>query len=250
MAKRLELTGKRFGKLVALEDIGNNSRGYSMWRCRCDCGNITDVKGSSLMNGDTKSCGCLKGLDLTGRRFGKLVALESVGRRNNWLLWRCKCDCGKITDVASGNLTSGHTLSCGCLREETKLKNRRDKQPDLTGKRFGKLVVLKSEVDSNGKLLWKCKCDCGNIRLLSTTELTHKYNGKKSCGCLWKQNITKRGEIELTGRKIGQLEIIGKSERKNSICWKCKCSCGKIIEVSQVDLITQSIKSCGQCKNK
>lgn len=58
--------------------------------------------------------------DLTGQRFGRLVAVESVGRdsRSTYRLWRCICDCGNECYVNTNNLTSGDTRSCGCLKSE------------------------------------------------------------------------------------------------------------------------------------
>ena len=55
--------------------------------------------------------------DLTGMKFGRLtvVRIESEHIPVSWL---CKCECGKEKIVRSGNLTSGNTRSCGCLRNE------------------------------------------------------------------------------------------------------------------------------------
>lgn len=55
--------------------------------------------------------------DLTGRRFGRLLVLEPITERSihKKILWRCMCDCGKETAVATGELNSGATKSCGCL---------------------------------------------------------------------------------------------------------------------------------------
>lgn len=55
----IDLTGHRFGKLVVIERVGSR-RGNALWRCHCDCGNTTEVVSSSLNNGETKSCGCLR----------------------------------------------------------------------------------------------------------------------------------------------------------------------------------------------
>lgn len=54
--------------------------------------------------------------DLTGRRFGKLIALERVGRRvsDGSAYWRCVCDCGATTVTSSNKLLQGKTTSCGC----------------------------------------------------------------------------------------------------------------------------------------
>lgn len=51
--------------------------------------------------------------DLTGQRFGRLVALSYEAGK-----WTCQCDCGNITQAIGGNLRSGNTTSCGCFRAE------------------------------------------------------------------------------------------------------------------------------------
>lgn len=65
--------------------------------------------------------------DLTGQRFGRLVAIEldddyisPAGYRKK--RWRCKCDCGNNVTVWAGNLLSGHTYSCGCAHLEKMAK--------------------------------------------------------------------------------------------------------------------------------
>lgn len=52
--------GQRFGRLVVLDPVGNNEKGSYVYRCKCDCGNTCDVSAENLINGDTKSCGCLQ----------------------------------------------------------------------------------------------------------------------------------------------------------------------------------------------
>ncbi len=58
MGKLIDLTGQRFGRLTV---VGRSfvRKGQLFWTCRCDCGNICDVQGSSLRGGRTSSCGCL-----------------------------------------------------------------------------------------------------------------------------------------------------------------------------------------------
>lgn len=58
----IDLTGERFSHLVVIEYAGKNHRRESLWRCRCDCGNETIVRGDVLRRGTTKGCGCGKGL--------------------------------------------------------------------------------------------------------------------------------------------------------------------------------------------
>lgn len=60
------------------------------------------------------------------------------------------------------------------------------KKIDLTGQRFGRLVVL-CEDHSHGKLMWRCRCDCGNEVLALSGNLRKEYGGTKSCGCRHKE---------------------------------------------------------------
>lgn len=60
MAAFLNLTGRRFGRWLVVEVFGASPDGNYRWICRCDCGTEKDVKSQNLMNGCSKSCGCLK----------------------------------------------------------------------------------------------------------------------------------------------------------------------------------------------
>lgn len=57
-------------------------------------------------------------VDISGNRFGKLVAVERCGELVSRSLWLCKCDCGKDAVVSISNLRNGHTKSCGCSVSE------------------------------------------------------------------------------------------------------------------------------------
>ena len=59
-SKRLDLTGKKFGRLTAINIIGKTKYGVCVWQCLCDCGNLKNVPVTYLTQGYTKSCGCLK----------------------------------------------------------------------------------------------------------------------------------------------------------------------------------------------
>lgn len=59
-----------------------------------------------------------KFLDLSGQKFGLLVVIKFVGRKNNHSYFLCKCECGNETEVTSNNLRRNHTTSCGCLNEK------------------------------------------------------------------------------------------------------------------------------------
>lgn len=57
--KKMDLTNKRFGRLIALTEKEERSGGHILWHCLCDCGKTVDVVGTNLIHGHTKSCGCL-----------------------------------------------------------------------------------------------------------------------------------------------------------------------------------------------
>ena len=127
-----DLAGQKFGKLTVVEFVKlerRNPKGKpytkALWRCKCECGNETTVRGSSLTSGTTTSCGCVrkeqlskKRKDLTGQKFGKLSVIkykgpDSVSRSP---MYEVKCDCGNTKTVRGSNLTSGRTKSCGRCR--------------------------------------------------------------------------------------------------------------------------------------
>ena len=59
MTRMIDLTGQRFGRLVALRREGTAASGNAKWLCQCDCGNQVSVNGYNLRHGITRSCGCL-----------------------------------------------------------------------------------------------------------------------------------------------------------------------------------------------
>lgn len=59
MGKKLDLRGKKFGRLVVVERSHQDNHNKYHWRCNCDCGKETLVVTGQLINGRTKSCGCL-----------------------------------------------------------------------------------------------------------------------------------------------------------------------------------------------
>lgn len=74
-----DLTGRKFGKLTVLHRDTSKKYNRPYWVCQCECGNIHSVKGSSLVCGTTKSCGCLKNRITHGDAVnGKRTRLASI----------------------------------------------------------------------------------------------------------------------------------------------------------------------------
>lgn len=84
MSARLDITGKRFGHLIALERIALKVGSMSFWKCACDCGLETVVIGRNLTTGNTTSCSC--------RSFGKSIPVHSMPEYKCWchMIYRCE----------------------------------------------------------------------------------------------------------------------------------------------------------------
>jgi hypothetical protein len=63
--------------------------------------------------------------DISGQRFGRLVAKKYLGAVQGNSRWLCRCDCGASTKVLANSLRRGLTASCGCLRRERSAQHRR-----------------------------------------------------------------------------------------------------------------------------
>lgn len=179
--------------------------------------------------------------DLVGAVFGSLTVTGYAGRdkKNGDSIWRCLCECGKITDVVCASLKNGKIQSCGCSRRRVF---------GLIGDVFGKLTVLEYVGKAtNGKHSWKCQCQCGSIVVVPGYCL---LNGNTtSCG-VFPCRPTRL--IDLTGQKFGKLTVLeraGKTKR-GATKWHCQCECGNHINIIRSSLVRGNTKSCGCLKTK
>lgn len=148
--------------------------------------------------------------DLTGKQFGNLTVIENIGIREynkkTSTYWKCVCECGNTIEIPHGYLKSGKKTHCGCMRKG-----------NIQGKKFGRLTAI-STVGKNkhNEILWKCKCDCGNEKIVSYNVLV---NGKsKSCGCLAIENNYKHG---LYGTRIRGIyyKMLNRCNHKESVSY-------------------------------
>lgn len=144
-------------------------------------------------------------LDLTGLVFGRLTVLRRAGRsRRGTRLWLCVCRCGSQTLVEAANLKSGNTTSCGCAwRDGWEIANAR-KFRDLTGRRFGRLRVEEMVFKRGGRLYWRCRCRCGDEKVVDGHSL--KSGATRSCGCLQRERASeaRRRACETAPRSRGR----------------------------------------------
>ena len=126
MPAKIDLTGQIFNRWTVIEeDLSHPGQG-ARWICQCSCPahTIRSVKGQSLRNGHSKSCGCLQKeiaafskIKMIGEKFGKLTVLKQDDIIHpDEAYWICQCECGTVTQPIRGSsLRNGHTISCGCV---------------------------------------------------------------------------------------------------------------------------------------
>lgn len=122
----------------------------------------------------------MKVLDISGQRFGKLVAINSIIGVNGSRTWICACDCGGTINGKAGKLKSGDLRSCGCAKHADL---RYEKKQALAGNQYGRLVVVETTGKNRwGWDLWRCHCECGKEKIIEGRSLIRGLT--KSCGCL------------------------------------------------------------------
>lgn len=122
------------------------------------------------------------GLDLTGQRFGKLVAKTVCDSTDYGRIWRCQCDCGRKTKVLTAKLRNGHTSSCGCSSSRNTFGGCAT-IIDMAGKHIGAVKVLgpyRQKGNTVGSKFWWCRCTCGRRVKLSGFKLR---TGKRYLEC-------------------------------------------------------------------
>ncbi len=114
---------------------------------------------------------------------------------------------------------------------------------DIINMRFGKLIVLSEVVKrKKGRIYWKCKCDCGNLKNVAGRLL--KNGAVSSCGCI--KNKHKINHID--GEKFGKLIVLNMTidrKRDGHVAWDCLCDCGNTVSVSGRSLRDGDTTSCG-----
>ena len=146
--------------------------------------------------------------DIRGLRLGHLVCVKPTPNKNKHgtVIWKCRCDCGRVVFRTYSNLSSKTRPRQSCpncrVWPQRVLK-------DLTGKKFGLLTAEKATSDrsANHNVIWSCRCDCGNQVRRETSELLSKRRGKrgilKSCGCARRgiRSLKYKGVGDLSGTK-------------------------------------------------
>ena len=170
--------------------------------------------------------------NLVGCRYGRLVVLKQMSSSKGRRRWLCACDCGKMTNLPTGQLNSGNTQSCGCLARELSVKRR---FIDMAGQRYGRLLVLSpTEYKRGCHAKWFCRCDCGNE--LVVIGINMRRGLSKSCGCFERQanledNIISYSKKTITSngqkKRYGKESIVWRMSVYERDSYKCQC-CGNV----------------------
>lgn len=232
MGQLIDLTGKRFGRLLVTGRAPNtytkSGKLKVNWFCDCDCGRHTIVDGKSLRSGTTTSCGIHKQKDIAGQKFGKLTAKYIVGqdkyKRN---IWKCDCDCGNTTEVMIGNLTSGIVQSCGCGHDGNPIHNATNTRLfNIWQKMKSRCYSVNDDAYKNYGERGICVCDewkgdfiafkewAVNSGYLDSLTIERKDVNGNYCpeNCCWipkgEQASNKRNTIRVQGKTLKEIEKI------------------------------------------
>lgn len=142
-------------------------------------------------------------LELEDKTFGKWKVKKLIGyeAKLHSRVWECECECGEIRKIPQGNLTTGKSSACNSCAL-TGLDRLSQRSAIYPGSRFGNLTIveLAGRTKSSKTLLYSCKCDCGNERVVRSTRL--KDGSIVDCGCAldYKKQVRLKEKNNLTVR--------------------------------------------------
>ena len=183
----------------------------------------------------------------------KLIVIEEAPRpatnHGKHTFWKCRClICNNTAVIDGANIRSGKTKTCGCQT---------NKKKDLTGRIFGKLIVLNENLEhhytsnTRKRIFWDCKCQCGKTTIVTTSDLTSGHT--TSCGCQTYKTKNENFEKQTINKKFNFLTALEPTNERNPYdaakIWKFKCDCGNIVYYPINRVKSGHNISCG-CKNR
>ncbi len=119
-----------------------------------------------------------KFIDMTGTEFGDYIVDsfdDTRGKYKYYLNCHCK-KCGAKKSVAFSSIKDGESARCNVCNKDFGRRETRGFQKDLTGKKFGSLMVIKYAYSKGTRSYWVCRCDCGNTYTVSISFLKRSIN--------------------------------------------------------------------------
>jgi hypothetical protein len=225
MPTKIDLIGRRFGRLVVLNELPRRSHNPRIqYLCRCDCGDERAYAGSDLRYGDSKSCGCLRREMLRARnyRHGEAVR-KTVLRTSEYRAWQeMKRRCSDPTRRGQENYIGRGITVC------ERWASYRDFLADMGRRPSPKHSLDRLNVNGNYEPI--------NCRWATTIE--QRRNRRESC-------------LDLQGQRFGSLvvlalwEIVRLDTSSTKPRWLCQCECGDNTVVDGGHLVSGHTRSCG-----
>lgn len=228
MKRRVNPVGKKYGKLLVLEEMSSPIESTQKYRstllrlkCQCDCGSIVTVFKGNVLYGKTTQCReCQNSHIVIGEKRGTLTVL-SRAFENGPRKYLCKCDCGLEGVYRSWFLENGKKICCEKCRfpkkyepqipkktkkeaiEKTNFDKHLRSRDSLIGKKSGRLKIIAfshwEQKENRRRSYYRAKCKCGNEVILRDCFAI------KSCGCLHKESIRKgedQKHARLTNKQV------------------------------------------------
>lgn len=238
--KEKDIIGLKFERLTVIEEVNPHvypsGKKRRKFLCKCDCGNFKEVMINDLVQGHTKSCGCLnqekrsqrRFKDLTGKTFGLLTVIKRVGtqyhaKNASYPTYLCQCQCGNFKIVNAQYLRDGSTKSCGCIFSIGEVKCKEFLLKNNI--KFSEQVSFNDLISPNG---FKLRFDFGIFDDLNNLKVLIEYQGPQHKYDIdfgrWNREITDQIKKKYCINKNLPLEEIWFNEdvelRLNQICSK------------------------------
>jgi hypothetical protein len=253
------VVGQKFGKLEVL-GFSHKKDGESYWNCRCVCGDESYHRKSFLVRGIRNQCRhCGKDasrnrLEL-GSIYGSWKILSEERGSHGETTYLCECECGTQKNIHPSVLKSNRRNKCNdCATKESGIVKRLILNP---GDKFGKWTVLEQTEGKTHRTSYKCRCECGNERVIDGTILKNGESTQcKTCSQLETRLLVMGRKDDYYSRiqphdKFGSWEVLGLPiRRKGIIKVHCRCDCGNETYIYCSNLLSGQTTRCHDCAMK
>lgn len=120
---------------------------------------------------------------------------------------------------------------------------------DLTGMRFGKLIVVERLQEREDRYIaYRCRCDCGN-EIVASSKRLRRGTIRGCADCCPRRSVEER---RMVGRRFGKLTVVERNKEawNGRGAWCCRCDCGSIVDVSGSDLLNGQVTNCKEAEEK
>lgn len=167
-----DIIGKKINRITCISYMGNG-----IYQCECECGTEIKMRAVWLLSGKQKECRkCAyksRVLDRMDYQLDNITVIRYIGKKNKW---ECLCKCGNLLYM------TGYDIHRTPKERKCMSCTKRGIRDAMIGQIFDKWTVLSESQKRGGKrgnvLYFTCKCECGKIQDISSTNLRHKNTTK------------------------------------------------------------------------